>query len=106
MFHGSSATEPNTIFSGEYGLDNRYSNAGMYGKGCYFANNSNYSLTYAYSKNGGGRGRGLFGPSAARGGGGGGFKFGPSVPRGGGRGGVLFGSSIPRGGGGGSLFGT
>ena len=46
MFHGSGTTDPKLIYSGEYGLDNRYSKAGMYGNGIYFADNSSYSFIY------------------------------------------------------------
>ena len=46
MFHGSTGTDPKIIYESEYGLDNRYSKAGMYGTGIYFADNSNYSFNY------------------------------------------------------------
>lgn len=50
LFHGSRSTDPELIYSGEDGLDIRFSNAGAYGQGVYFANNSSYSHTYAYYK--------------------------------------------------------
>ena len=48
LFHGTKATDPNLIFASEDGLDIRFSNAGAYGNGIYFANNSLYSSNYAY----------------------------------------------------------
>jgi poly [ADP-ribose] polymerase 10/14/15 len=48
LFHGTSKTDPKIICGDEYGLDNRFSRPGMYGNGIYFANNSNYSITYAF----------------------------------------------------------
>jgi hypothetical protein len=48
LFHGSSAAEPKMIYASEDGLDFRFSNAGAYGNGIYFANNSQYSSAYAY----------------------------------------------------------
>lgn len=43
LFHGSKNTDPWLIYASEYGLDMRFANEGMYGKGIYFANNSLYS---------------------------------------------------------------
>jgi hypothetical protein len=40
MFHGSRDTEPHLIYGSEAGLDFRFSNSGMYGRGIYFADNS------------------------------------------------------------------
>ena len=49
LFHGTRLTQPQIIYSGEDGLDIRYANnGGAYGPGIYFANNSNYSNTYAF----------------------------------------------------------
>lgn len=48
MFNGSRGTDPHTILKSEYGIDSRFSNAGRYGFGIYFADNSNYCLEYAY----------------------------------------------------------
>jgi hypothetical protein len=49
LFHGTKATDPKLIFASEDGLDIRFSNAGAYGNGIYFANNSQYSSGYAYT---------------------------------------------------------
>ena len=51
LFHGTKQTEPEKIYSGEYGLDNRFSREGMYGNGIYFANNSKYSNMYRSQMN-------------------------------------------------------
>ncbi len=48
LFHGTRQTKPELIYSSEDGLDMRFSNSGMYGRGTYFADNSNYSHTYHY----------------------------------------------------------
>ena len=48
LFHGTRATDPKLIFATEDGFDIRFSNAGAYGNGIYFANNSQYSSNYAY----------------------------------------------------------
>ena len=48
LFHGTKATDPRLIFASEDGLDIRFSNAGAYGNGIYFANNSQYSSGYGY----------------------------------------------------------
>jgi len=48
LFHGTRATDPKLIYASEDGLDIRFSNAGAYGNGIYFANNSQYSSGYAY----------------------------------------------------------
>ena len=40
LFHGTRATDPKLIFATEDGFDIRFSNAGAYGNGIYFANNS------------------------------------------------------------------
>jgi hypothetical protein len=41
------------IYGSEDGLDIRFSNAGAYGNGIYFANNSQYSSNYAWAVPGG-----------------------------------------------------
>lgn len=50
LFHGCGQTDPKVIYEGEDGLDIRFSNAGAYGQGIYFANNSGYSLGYSHRK--------------------------------------------------------
>lgn len=49
LFHGTRATDPKMIFGSEDGLDIRFSNAGAYGTGVYFANNAMYSSGYAFA---------------------------------------------------------
>ena len=56
LFHGSRGTDPKLIYGSEDGLDIRFSNAGAFGNGIYFANNSHYSSAYA-SPLAGGNGR-------------------------------------------------
>ena len=51
LFHGTSSTDPSLIYKSESGLDMRFSNSGMYGKGIYFAEHSSYSDGYAFYKN-------------------------------------------------------
>jgi len=51
LFNGTRDTNPTNILKSDYGLDNRFSREGMYGTGIYFADNSNYSKTYAYQDN-------------------------------------------------------
>ena len=48
LFHGTRSTDPTMIYKSEDGLDIRFSNAGAYGTGVYFADNSQYSATYAF----------------------------------------------------------
>jgi hypothetical protein len=43
LFHGSKHTEPQLIYASEEGLDIRFANEGIYGRGIYFADNSQYS---------------------------------------------------------------
>jgi len=43
LWHGTRQTDPKTIVKSEYGLDMRFSKAGNYGNGIYFADNSSYS---------------------------------------------------------------
>lgn len=40
LFHGTRAADPKLIYASEEGMDFRFSNAGAYGNGIYFANNS------------------------------------------------------------------
>ena len=47
MFNGpKSNTDPKVIYSGEYGIDQRFAANGMYGRGLYFADNSAYSINF------------------------------------------------------------
>jgi len=48
LFHGTSGTAPKDVYTSDYGLDFRFSNDGLYGNGIYFANNSNYSVSYQH----------------------------------------------------------
>ena len=48
LFHGTSKNKPEVIYTNPIGFDMRYSNAGLWGKGIYFAANANYSNNYAY----------------------------------------------------------
>ena len=48
LFHGTRATPPNWIYESEEGFDMRYSRAGMWGVGNYFAENANYASCFAY----------------------------------------------------------
>lgn len=48
LFHGTTRTDPKEIYESEYGIDFRFSREGLYGKGTYFADNSNYSNQYAF----------------------------------------------------------
>ena len=49
LFHGTSDTPPSSIYQDEEGFDMRYSNAGLWGIGIYFAVNASYSDKYAHS---------------------------------------------------------
>lgn len=49
LFHGTRGTLPSMIWDSEDGFDMRYSAAGMWGRGCYFAVNASYSHDYAYA---------------------------------------------------------
>jgi hypothetical protein len=46
--HGTRATDPTLIWQSDGGIDFRYSQAGMYGNGAYFAYNATYSHSYRY----------------------------------------------------------
>ena len=48
LFHGTSGTDPKLVYDSEEGLDMRFSNDGMWGRGIYFAVNSSYSNSYAF----------------------------------------------------------
>jgi len=43
LFHGCGQTNPESIFHGDEGFDMRFSKAGMWGTGTYFATNASYS---------------------------------------------------------------
>jgi hypothetical protein len=49
LYHGTSNTPPNLIYTSEEGFDMRFSPGGMWGRANYFAVNSSYSNSYAYS---------------------------------------------------------
>ncbi|KAL9653410.1 hypothetical protein ABK040_002046 [Willaertia magna] len=51
LFHGTRATDPEFIYNGQDGFDTRFSAAGMWGKGTYFACNASYSNGYAFTDN-------------------------------------------------------
>eukprot|EP01022_Parablepharisma_sp_SALTPOND_P027110 TRINITY_DN6578_c0_g1_i1.p1 TRINITY_DN6578_c0_g1~~TRINITY_DN6578_c0_g1_i1.p1 ORF type:complete len:1139 (+),score=43.24 TRINITY_DN6578_c0_g1_i1:93-3419(+) len=54
LFHGTSTNHPSEIFKGkEEGFDMRFSKAGYWGIGIYFAVNAKYSHNYAYACGGG-----------------------------------------------------
>ena len=48
LFHGTSSTVPEVIYSSEEGFDMRFSNEGMWGRAVYFATNSIYSNMYSH----------------------------------------------------------
>jgi len=48
LFHGTHNTAPEQIYNGEEGFDMRFSLAGMWGNGIYFAQTSTYSARYGY----------------------------------------------------------
>ena len=50
LFHGTSETSPEDIYKSEEGFDMRFSRAGMWGQGNYFAESARYSCSYAYKK--------------------------------------------------------
>ena len=49
LFHGTRKTEPLLIVEGEDGMDSRCSFSGLFGKGCYFADDPGYSHLYAHN---------------------------------------------------------
>ena len=48
LFHGTRNTAPSCIYQDEEGFDMRFSNAGLWGNGNYFAVNASYSHNYAH----------------------------------------------------------
>ncbi len=49
LFHGTSTQNPLEVVTQEVGLDMRYANRnGAHGAGIYFADNAQYSSTYAF----------------------------------------------------------
>ena len=48
MKHGTSSTPPSDIYDSDGGFDFRYANAGLFGRGAYFAFNASYSASYRY----------------------------------------------------------
>jgi len=48
LFHGTNQCDPKMIYASEDGFDIRFSNAGAYGNGIYFANNSAYSHSFTH----------------------------------------------------------
>lgn len=49
LYHGTSGTAPNLIYSCKEGFDMRYSPGGMWGQANYFAVNASYSDSYHHS---------------------------------------------------------
>ena len=50
LWHGTSGTDPMVIINGEEGFDIKYSQAGKWGKGLYFAKMASYSNKFFCSK--------------------------------------------------------
>ena len=48
LFHGTRSNPPSSIYQDEEGFDMRFSNAGLWGTGNYFAVNASYSDGYAH----------------------------------------------------------
>ena len=48
LFHGTNKTDPLVIAKCQEGLDIKYARDGLYGRGIYFADNSQYSFNYSY----------------------------------------------------------
>jgi hypothetical protein len=48
LFHGTSRTPPEKIYSSEKGFDFRFSDRGLWGEGAYFAKDAKYSNEFAY----------------------------------------------------------
>ncbi len=46
LYHGTRATPPEFIYTGEEGFDMKFSPGGMWGRANYFAVNSSYSNSY------------------------------------------------------------
>ena len=53
LFHGTRSTDPRFIYEGEEGFDMRFSQAGIWGNGNYFAVNASYSVNYSHPVSGG-----------------------------------------------------
>jgi hypothetical protein len=53
VWHGTRSTPPDDIYDTDEGFDFRFAQAGMWGKGSYFAVNSSYSDNYAYQETNG-----------------------------------------------------
>ncbi|KAL9647963.1 hypothetical protein ABK040_016869 [Willaertia magna] len=51
LFHGTRGTDPEFIYNGQDGFDTRFSSAGMWGRGVYFAENASFSNNYAFTDN-------------------------------------------------------
>ena len=49
LFHGTRYNKPSDIYTSEKGFDFRFSHAGLWGNGSYFAKNASYSLKYAFN---------------------------------------------------------
>lgn len=49
LFHGTRVNQPEDIYKGGEGFDMRFSSSGMWGRGNYFAVNSSYASSYAYT---------------------------------------------------------
>ena len=49
LFHGTRTTPPEKVFKSEKGIDFRFSRAGLWGEGSYFAVNASYSDNYAHT---------------------------------------------------------
>lgn len=50
LFHGTRATPPSEIYSGDCGFDMRFCTSGLWGRGSYFARNASYSCQNYSSK--------------------------------------------------------
>ena len=48
MFHGTRTNPPELIYGQKFGFDFRFSKAGAWGIGAYFAHNSSYSNSYSH----------------------------------------------------------
>ena len=48
LFHGTSGNDPSKVYKSEEGFDLRLSQAGVWGRAIYFAQNASYSTGYAF----------------------------------------------------------
>ena len=48
LFHGTRSTDPEKIYAGMSSFDPQYSQSGMWGRGCYFAENASYSDGFSW----------------------------------------------------------